>query len=105
MAEATLGSRSTQASENCDSEQPASSARGLSFCTASRIEGSSQVFMAFPMESLAPRLSPGRAAPGRYLPDRTPWASGDQTICETPLAAEIGITFFSGRRHSSEYCG
>ena len=39
-----------------------------------------------PMLSLAPRESAGGGASGRYLPVRTPWASGDQTICEMPFA-------------------
>ena len=39
-----------------------------------------------PMLSLAARVSPAACAPGRYLPESTPCASGDQTICETPLA-------------------
>jgi hypothetical protein len=47
----------------------------------------------------------GGGAPGRYLPVSTPWASGDQTICEMPFAAQSGITSSSGSRHSSEYCG
>ena len=52
------------------------------------------------------RASPaGRAAPGTYLPDSTPCASGDQTICEIPFAAQRGMTASSGLRQSSEYCG
>ena len=39
------------------------------------------------MESLAARDSVGTSTPGRYFPDNTPWASGDQTICETSFAA------------------
>ena len=57
------------------------------------------------MESLAARVLAGGGASGSYLPVRTPCASGDQTIWETPLAAQIGMTFFSGRRQSREYCG
>ncbi len=34
-----------------------------------------------------------------------PCASGDHTICEMPFFALIGMTFSSGRRQSSEYCG
>ena len=40
--------------------------------------------------------SAGIAPPGRYLPVSTPWASGDQTICETPERAQSGITARSG---------
>ncbi len=57
------------------------------------------------MESLTARESAGGWAPGLYLPVSTPCASGDQTICETPLAADSGMTFCSGRRCSREYCG
>ena len=35
----------------------------------------------------------------------TPWASGDQTICEMPCSREAGITSRSGPRQSIEYCG
>src|SRR5580658_8921465 len=87
MAEATLGSRSTQARENCDRVQPASAASGLSFWTAARISGVSQVCIIWPIDWLVARESEGGGAPGAYLPDSTPWASGDQTICETPVAA------------------
>jgi hypothetical protein len=34
------------------------------------------------MLSLAALESEGGGAPGRYLPVRTPWASGDHTIWE-----------------------
>ena len=51
------------------------------------------------------RESAGGGSPGRYLPVRTPWASGDHTICEIPFASHSGITSASGARHSAEYCG
>src|SRR5262249_24709995 len=105
MADATLGSRNTQASANCAGVQPASSASGLSVWTASRMEGASHDCMEKPMLSLLARESPGRLAPGRYLPLSTPCPSGDHTIWEMPLAAHSGITSLSGLRHSSEYCG
>ena len=57
------------------------------------------------MVSLLARESAGRCDPGTYLPDSTPWASGDHTICDIPRLAQNGITSFSGARHSSEYCG
>ena len=87
MAEATFGSRSTQASANCDSVQPASCASGFSFCTASSISRPHPA-----LDELAHRIAGGarvarrRPRPGRYLPDSTPCASGDQTICETSLS-------------------
>ena len=58
-----------------------------------------------PISSLAARESLGGGRSGSYLPLSTPWPSGDQTICEMPLAAHSGITSSSGSRHSSEYCG
>ncbi len=57
------------------------------------------------MESLTARESAGAWAPSLYLPVSTPCASGDQTICETPFAADRGMTFSSGCRCSREYCG
>ena len=51
------------------------------------------------------RVSAGGGSPGRYLPVRTPCASGDQTICEMPFAAQSGMTSSSVPRRSSEYCG
>ena len=54
---------------------------------------------------LAPREPAGGACPGRYLPVSTPSASGDQTTCEMPLAAQSGKISSSGARQSSEYCG
>ena len=40
-----------------------------------------------PIASLAARESGGGGSPGAYLPVSTPCASGDQTICEMPVAA------------------
>ncbi len=57
------------------------------------------------IDSLAARESAGGASPGLYLPVSTPWASGDQTICEIPLAALSGKTSTSGACQSIEYCG
>ena len=71
---------------------------GFSFSTASSTAGRSQPCIAWPIESLVARLSAGSGAPGAYLPESTPWASGDQTIWEMPLAALSGITLASGRR-------
>src|ERR1700716_3313486 len=105
MAEATLGWCSTQASANCDNVQPACWASGFSFCTAPRMAGVSQDWMGWPIVSWLAREPGGRAAPGTYLPDSTPCASGDQTICEIPFVAQRGMTASSGLRQSSEYCG
>ena len=58
-----------------------------------------------PIARCAARESSGGGSPGRYLPVSTPCASGDQTICEIPFAAQSGITSRSGSRQSSEYCG
>src|ERR1700728_3707849 len=55
--------------------------------------------------SLAKRLSVGSGCPGLYLPVSTPCASGDQTICEMPLAEHSGNTSASGACHSMEYWG
>ena len=103
MAEAIFGSRSTHASENCERVQPASSASGLSRCTAFRTSGRSHDSINWPMVSLLARESVGTFALGRYLPDNTPCASGDQTICEIPFLTHSGMTVSSGRRQSSEY--
>src|SRR5439155_6490289 len=43
--------------------------------------------------------------PGGYLPVRTPWASGDQTICVIPCAEQKGISSASGARQIMLYCG
>ena len=47
----------------------------------------------------------GGGCPGRYLPDSTPCAIGDHTICPTPSSSEVGTTSASMTRHSIEYCG
>ena len=61
--------------------------------------------MKLPICSELIRLSAGGGSPGAYLPVSTPCASGDQTICEMPFAAQSGITSRSGPRQSIEYCG
>ena len=58
-----------------------------------------------PMRSLVARVSAGGGEPGRYLPVRTPSASGDQTIWEISFSRQSGITSPSGARQSSEYSG
>ena len=58
-----------------------------------------------PMASLEARESAGGGEPGAYLPVRTPWARGDQTICEMPLSRHSGMISASGARHRREYCG
>ena len=35
----------------------------------------------------------------------TPWASGDQTICEIPCSLQNGISSASGARQIMLYCG
>ena len=57
-----------------------------------------------PFRSVA-RDPSGGAWPGRYLPDSTPWAIGDHTICAEPLLRQAGTTSASMTRHSIEYCG
>ena len=47
----------------------------------------------------------GGGLPGLYLPVRTPWASGDQTICEIPCSSQKGISSASGARQIMLYCG
>src|ERR1700730_8259485 len=77
IAEDTSGRRSTQASANCDRERPASSATRFTFCTASSVEGSSQCFGSMaPIVACVALEPPGNGALGRYLPVRTPCASG-----------------------------
>jgi hypothetical protein len=39
------------------------------------------------------------------LPVSTPWASGDQTICEIPCSLQNGISSASGARQIMLYCG
>ena len=40
-----------------------------------------------------------------YLPVSTPWASGDQTICEIPCCSQKGISSASGARQIMLYWG
>src|ERR1700761_1863593 len=105
MADATFASRSTQASAKRLMLIPACSARGLSCCTARRTSGFITSDIKPPIESLVARLFDGGGEFGAYLPDNTPCAKGDQTICEMPCARHSGMTFFSGARHNIEYCG
>src|ERR1041385_3263061 len=104
-AEATFGSLKTQASANWLMERSAARASGRSFCTASRTGFAIQPEMAWLMAADVARVPAGAGTFGWYLPESTPCASGDQTICEMPFFAQSGITFASGRRQSSEYCG
>ena len=55
--------------------------------------------------SLDARESSGGGLPGSYLPESTPSASGDQTICPIPLASQSGITAGSIVRHSRSFSG
>ena len=63
-----------------------------------------EIMSAPPFSSVA-REPAGGACPGRYLPESTPWAIGDQTICETPSSRHVGTTSSSMTRQSMEYCG
>ena len=47
----------------------------------------------------------GGGWPGRYLPESTPCAIGDQTICPMPSSSLAGTTSVSMTRQSIEYCG
>ena len=105
MADATLGSRSTQASANCERVQPAFAATGFNFCTVSSVSRPVQRWMNSPIFVLVAQESAGSGAPGRYFPARTPCASGDQTIGETCFSRQSGMTFSSGWRQSRDYCG
>ena len=106
IADATFGSRSTQASASWAIEIPSPSAIGRSRCTASSTSSARKRPIDQPIDLAARRASPaGGGSPGLYLPVSTPCASGDQTICEIPLAAHSGITSCSGTRQSIEYCG
>ena len=97
MAEATFGSRSTQASANWARLRPASAASGFSLLRPPRAPArASRRSIQPPISSLVARLPAGGGASGLYLPVSTPWPSGDQTICEMPLAAQSGITSSSG---------
>ena len=63
---------------------PASSASGRSRSTAASTSSRSKRPSSRPSRSLVARVGRRRIA-RRYLPVRTPWASGDQTICEMPF--------------------
>jgi hypothetical protein len=58
-----------------------------------------------PLFSSVAREPSGTGWPGRYFPDRTPCAIGDQTICEMPSSSEAGTTLSSITRQSIEYWG
>ena len=78
---------------------------GLRFWTRPRMSSFIQraIMPAPPCLSVARSLGQRRA--GAYLPDRTPWAIGDQTIGPTPNCSQVGMTSPSMTRHSIEYCG
>ena len=74
IAEATFGSRSTQASASWAIVRPACSATGRRRWTASSTGGCTRRSMKPLMLSLAARESDGGGSPGRYLPVSTPCA-------------------------------
>ena len=84
---------------------PSRSAIGTTRCTASSTASSRHWSIIRPIRSDVARDPSGGGSPGLYLPVSTPCASGDQTICEIPFAAQSGITSASGTRQSIEYCG
>ena len=84
---------------------PASSAIGRKRLDRVSVSSDSHCLMKRFMVRFAARESAGTFSPGLYLPVRTPWASGDQTIWLMPLASQSGITSASGLRHSAEYWG
>jgi len=65
---------------------------GRNRCTDSRTSSLRKRFIAQPISSDAARESSGTASPGWYFPLNTPWASGDQTICEIPVSVESATT-------------
>ena len=105
IAQASSGRRRTHASAISVRLIPSCSAIGRSRSTAARVSSFSTRPMKTFIASLAARESLGGVSPRRYLPVSTPWASGDQTICEIPLASHSGNTSASGACHSIEYCG
>ncbi len=106
IAAETLSFCSTQATASCAIDRPASSASGTSLCT--RVSTSSSrkrwIMSAPPFSSVA-REPAGCSSPGLYLPVRTPWAMGDQTICPMPSSWLVGTTSSSMTRQSMEYWG
>jgi len=48
------------------------------------------------MVGLLARVPAGGTLPGRYFPVSTPWANGDQTICEIPVVPQSGKISRSG---------
>ena len=61
--------------------------------------------MSAPPFSSVARDPAGSSSPGLYLPVRTPWAMGDQTIWPSPSSSLVGTTSASMTRQSMEYCG
>ncbi len=106
IAEATLRFCSTQAMASWAIVSPTPSATGCNRCTPLRYSSVIQrwIMSAPPLSSVA-RVPSGGACPGSYLPLSTPWATGDQTICETPSSSLAGTTSASMTRQSIEYCG
>ena len=101
----TLSLRSTQARATSAGLWPASRASLQNCWTGTRTSSrSSHEMKCFEPSSVA-RVPLGTGSPGAYLPVRTPWASGDQTIWPMPSTLDVGITSASGTRQSSEYCG
>jgi hypothetical protein len=85
--------------------QPASSATGRSAATGVERRGVEPLAdEAVHRRGGGARVGRRRLA-GRYLPVSTPWASGDHTICEMPLALAQRDDLGLGARHSAEYCG
>ena len=72
---------------------------------AASTRGSRKLSIDQPICSDASRESGGTSSADRYFPVRTPWASGDQTICEMPFASQSGTTSASIWRRRIEYCG
>ena len=105
IAEAIFGFFRIHAIASWPKVMESSSAIGFRFWTA--FNTSSCIHLATiwePDGSVA--LDPaGTGCPGRYLPVSTPWAIGDQTICEMPFAWEVGITSGSMTLQSIEYWG
>ena len=101
------GRRSTHASASCAIVRPGPSATGRSRCDGLEhaVVRRSRSMNAPIVARVARGVPAAARSPGRYLPVSTPCASGDQTICEIPFAAQSGKTSLSGARQSIEYCG
>src|SRR5260370_27092121 len=106
IAEVTFGCRRTHASANWARVRFALAASCPTSCTASRIAGANQSgFRNAPIEGSAARLSVGTGEFGKYLPVRTPCASGDQTTCEIPCFADRDSDPVYGSRGTREEYG